>query len=246
MQYSKKIRQKFNIVLLLITFIISFVKSQDKNTLNLGVTIGSSSYYGDINATRFFYQPSISYGVFSRVNLNKIYALKISCDYLKISGNDLDFKNIIYPERYNYPVSFYTKMITMGLKIEYNFFPYLPDIKPGDWTTYLTGGIAYSMILYSKAINSNIIALPHLAFPFGGGFKYSITRKLNFGAEIIFHKSISDRIDGIINTGNKYSVFFNNDWYVYTGAFITYKFFKFVPDCPAYDKYLSYGRKRKY
>jgi hypothetical protein len=27
----------------------------------------------------------------------------------------------------------------------------------------------------------------------------------------------------------------NNDWYSFIGVFITYKFFKFAADCPAYN-----------
>lgn len=241
---KRKVNKYFLITLILVLLLNIVLKSQ--NTVNFGISGGTSSYYGDINSSRFLYKPSPSYGIFTRVNFNKFYALKISCDYLKIRGNDMDFKTIIHPERFNYPVSFYTKMITMGAKLEYNFFPYLPDIKIGDWTTYIFGGIAYTMILYNKALNSTITSLPHIALPFGAGLKYSVTRKLSCGLEINFYKSLSDRLDGITNLGNKPSLFYNNDWYYFTGIFITYKFFKFVPDCPAYDKNLSYGRKGKY
>ena len=64
----------------------------------------------------------------------------------------------------------------------------------------------------------------------------NVAKRVTAGAEWSFRKSFNDRIDGLENPSGVHSVIHNNDWYSFMGIFITYKFFNFAGDCPAYKK----------
>jgi hypothetical protein len=73
--------------------------------------------------------------------------------------------------------------------------------------------------------------------PFGFGYKFNVGKWLSGGFEASARKAFSDRVDGIPNppVANVIAPFGNNDWYFFTGVFVTSKFFKFWDDCPAYE-----------
>jgi hypothetical protein len=85
------------------------------------------------------------------------------------------------------------------------------------------------MILSTDRTATNLLSIP-----FGIGIKINVTKKITAGAEWSFRKSFNDRIDGLENPSGVYSVIHNNDWYSFAGIFITYKFFNFAAECPAY------------
>ena len=108
--------------------------------------------------------------------------------------------------------------------MEFNFFPYLPEVKKWDYTTYISCGIGYVSV-------SNI----PITIPFGIGFKLNVTNTICTGLEWSFRKTFNDLIDNKKNATNINSIIHNNDWYSFLGIFVTYRFFNFMIDCPAYD-----------
>ena len=59
-------------------------------------------------------------------------------------------------------------------------------------------------------------------------------------------KAFSDGIDDIVNPGGEsvQTPVGNNDWYAFTGIFLTYKLFNYMNDCPTYND-TTYGRKNR-
>ena len=74
----------------------------------------------------------------------------------------------------------------------------------------------------------------YLSLPFGVGVKVNFPSRISAGAEWSFRKSFNDRIDGVENPSGLHSLIHNNDWYSFLGIFITFKFFNFAAECPAY------------
>jgi hypothetical protein len=196
---------------------------------NLGIIGGISYYMGDINPNRHFYNPSPAFGVIYRININPRYAIRGNAYYTKISGSDLDFPELIHPDRAYLPVSFSTTMLDLNVQVEFNFLPFTPNVGKFKYTPYVSCGMGFTM-----AMSSNVDASHHFTFPFGTGLKFNISQRISTGAEWSFRKSFTDGIDGVKNPTGIQSWVHNNDWYSYLGIFITYKFFKFVEDCPAY------------
>jgi hypothetical protein len=117
------------------------------------------------------------------------------------------------------------------LQTEYNFLPYTPNQNKWDYTPYLAVGFAGALVAGSDAGTSNFISLP-----FSAGLKFTVSSRISAGLEWSFRKTFTDRLDGLENPSGKSSVLHNNDWYSMLGVFITFKFFKFATDCPAYKE----------
>jgi len=218
--------------LLLIIFLPVFINtgtSLAQRNANFGVFAGTSYYLGDINPNRHFYRPSPSFGAIYRVNINTRYAIRASGYYAGLSGSDLDFPDLNHPDRPVSPAAFNTSLIDVALQVEYNFLSFTPNMGKWRYTPYLTTGFAGALILSSDVAASNLIS-----FPFGAGIKFNINSRISAGAEWSFRKTFSDHIDGLENPSGTYSVLHNNDWYSFLGVFITFKFFNFAVECPAY------------
>ena len=99
-----------------------------------------------------------------------------------------------------------------------------------NYTPYITTGFSGALILSSDPASDNLLSLP-----VGLGVKLNVSKRITAGAEWSFRKTFNDRLDGLENPSGKYSVLHNNDWYSFLGVFITYKFFNFAAECPAYE-----------
>ena len=209
----------FLIVILIFSF--GLIEAQRKD--NIGVFAGTSYYYGDINPSRIFYSPGFAVGGIFRYNINKRYAFRLSGYFTRLSGDPNDFSDMI--NNITFSRAFNKYIFDAACQIEFNFLPYVPTVKKWDYTTYISGGVGYASI-------SNI----PVTIPFGVGFKLNVTNTICTGFEWSFHKTFNDLIDGAENSTNINSVIHNNDWYSFLGIFVTYKFFNFMVDCPAYDE----------
>ena len=218
-------RKLFILVLLCPSFWISAQRNA-----NLGVIGGISYYMGDINPGRHFYNPSYAIGAIYRINLNPRYAIRGNAYYTTLSGSDLDFPELLHPDRYFEPVTFSTSLLDLNIQGEFNFLPFTPNVGRFNYTPYVACGLGFSMALSSDAGTNH-----HLTLPFGIGAKFNISKKISTGAEWSFRKTFTDLIDGQKNPTDIQSLIHNNDWYSYLGIFITYKFLNFSSECPAYE-----------
>ena len=196
---------------------------------NIGIFGGTSYYLGDINPSRHFYRPAPSFGVLYRYNIHTRLAVRGNMYYVDLSGSDLDFGGTLHPDRPVSPAEFHTSLLDIAVQVEYNFLPFTPNIGKWAYTPYISTGIAGALIMGSDAASENLVS-----FPFGLGLKLNLTSRISTGAEWSFRKTFSDRVDGLENPSGTYSILHNNDWYSLLGVFITFKFFNFAAECPAY------------
>jgi opacity protein-like surface antigen len=220
--------------LFLLLLVSSCVFAQRKADIGL---IGGTSYYqGDINPSRLFYKPRYNVGPIFRYNFNSRYSVRLQAIYANVAGDVADFDYVV-PAIYE-RTSFNAHFINFSTQVEYNFFEYISGINPGDWTPYMFGGFGYSLLLSPGLVNSPVEStMGHFTLPFGIGAKANITRRLSAGLEWSYNKTFNDRLDGVVSPINpsEETIFNNNDWFSFFNLFITYKFFKFAADCPAYD-----------
>lgn len=222
-------------VLLFFCFLLSHaVFSQRK--VDIGLLAGTDFYLGDINTSKLFYSPQYFAGPIVRYNFNERFSLRGQVLYARLKGSDNDFDR--YITNRPFPTTFSVSLLEIGSQLEYNFFDYITGVKAGEWTPYIFGGIGYSFLLSQSVQNQSPGVFPesHGVLPFGVGTKLNLTRRLSGGLEFSMNKSFGDRLDGVTNPIPDSETFlYNNDWYSFFGLFITYKFFKFAADCPAYD-----------
>jgi hypothetical protein len=221
--------QKRFITGLLLFILLSSGMAIAQRNANFGVFAGTAYYMGDINPNRHFYNPNLSLGVLYRYNINTRYAFRGNAYYTRLSGSDLDFPEILHPDRPQSPAQFNTSLLDLAVQAEFNFLPFTPNVGKWAYTPYIATGIAAGLILSSDVGASNFLSVPLSA-----GLKVNLTSRISAGAEWSFRKTFSDKLDGIENPSGVYSFLHNNDWYSSLGVFITFKFFNFATKCPAY------------
>jgi opacity protein-like surface antigen len=221
--------KRFTFLFLLFLVFFPGMGSAQRNT-NIGVFVGTAYYMGDINPNRHFYRPSLSLGGLVRHNFNSRYALRLSGYYTHLSGSDLDFPGRLNPDRPTIPAGFQTSVLDIALQVEFNFLPFTPNIGKWDYTPYISLGVAEGLIMGSSVDATNITSIP-----FGAGIKVNLTSRISAGAEWSFRKTFNDNMDGVTNPSRTSSLLHNNDWYSFLGVFITFKFFNFATECPAYN-----------
>jgi hypothetical protein len=191
--------------------------------MDFGLFLGGSSYVGDLNPGKQFYKPQPAAGLIARYNINKRFAIRVNGTYVMLKGNSNDFPDQVLP--YMPGSSFATNLIDFSSGLEFNFSPYITGTDEWLNSTYVVGGIGYTLNLSG---GQNFVTVP-----FGFGFKININTRLSAGLEWCYRKTFYDGIDNLESPLGK-SILHNNDWYSTYGLLITYKFVKFVADCPVY------------
>lgn len=212
--------------LIILLFSITAISAQ--KYFDLGFSLGTSYYLGDINPSRQFYRPSPSGGIFGRYNLNNREALRLSLNYISLQGTDADFDNV-YQQLRN--ASFKASFLELSTTFEFHFLPYIIDKRENGFSPYLFGGIGYMFMVDAPGNNASKFSVP-----FGGGIKYSLSKKFGVGMEWGLRKTFTDNMDGVINPGGEgmKQTLNNNDWYSFAGFFISFRLNDNSGDCPAY------------
>lgn len=221
--------KQFTFLTILFLLLFKGMGNAQRNT-NIGVFAGTAYYMGDINPNKHFYRSSLSFGGLVRYNFNTRYALRFSGYFADLSGDDRDFPGRLNPDRPMSPSRFQTSLVDLALQIEFNFLPFTPNVGVWEYTPYISAGISEGFIVGSSVDATNITSIP-----FGAGVKVNVTSRISAGAEWSFRKTFNDNIDGVTNPSHTSSLLHNNDWYSYLGVFITFKFFNFASECPAYN-----------
>ncbi len=207
--------------------IIFSVNVSAQEGIEFGGFTGTSYYLGDINPSRHFYSVSPSLGALIKYNLDNHYSVRTSINFGRLYASDRDFDNYFQQHR---GASFESDFMDLTLLMEFNFLPFETTIFKKGFSPFIAGGLSYIFISGSGVSDS------YLSIPFGGGLKYGISKKVTIGAEWLLKKTFSDKIDGVINFGQKNdpSLIHNNDWVSLAGFFITIKPFERKGDCPVY------------
>ncbi|MBN1113317.1 MAG: outer membrane beta-barrel protein [Bacteroidales bacterium] len=207
--------------------ISQIIYCQDKN--DIGFTFGASYYQGDLNPQKIFATPNIHLGGFLRININDIISVRSDFGYFGLSGENIGTSIPSIADDYRFD----SNIINAGIKLETNFFKY-SDVKKNtsSITPYITIGIAG--IYDFKTVYPSI--------PFGGGLKIKLSDRITAGLEWTYHKTFTDKIDGVLNgydnlsqTNTNTSSIYNNDWYSLCGFHISYKMKSASKKCATYS-----------
>jgi hypothetical protein len=197
------------------------IKGQRKS--DIGFMTAIPWYMGDIS-TRVprptLFPPAI--GPIYRYNFNQRNSLRAHAVFYSLGASGTIFDGE--------EVEFQSSFVDLGLDFEFNWWPYKTAWRRTKYSPYVTAGLGYSLNVAGGSVS-------HLYMPFGGGLKANLGKRLSGGLEVTMRKSFTDWIDGVINAGGAEVVtpIGNNDWYIFTGVFLTYKIFEYRDECPVYD-----------
>ena len=208
------LRSIFSLLILIFSISISSIWSQD---YDLGIQIGASGYFGDLDAPEFsknINNSNIAGAVFLRYHLNHYLSAKGSIMLGKLEANDSQ-SSLEWQRRRN--LSFKSNLQELSILGEFrpiNFFsnsiktfsPYfsaglaLFHFNPktfyeGQWVELQplgTEGQGMSQFSDRKPYHRTQISIP-----FGGGFDIRLSDELSIGMEILSRKTFTDYIDDI-------------------------------------------------
>ncbi len=182
----------------------------------LGLSIGTTVYKGELNHDladiRFH---NLAGGINFRKNLNDHWALNASLLVGKLIGAD-SLSESLYDVNRN--LSFQSGIAELAGRVEFNFFPY--QIGSGDWpfTPFLFIGFSAFRFNPKGELNGNLYELQPLgtegqgsslypdrkkykrtqvAIPYGGGFKFSVSKRIGINIEAGVRKTYSDYLDDV-------------------------------------------------
>ncbi|MDB5155267.1 MAG: outer rane beta-barrel protein [Mucilaginibacter sp.] len=195
---------KFVIFLLLI--LLSF--SLQAQTWEVGAFAGGSAYMGDLNQNNPVKVSGIALGVFVKRNFNGYLSAKLNYTFGQISGADSTSSN---PQLRQRNLSFKTQLNELSLIGEFNFMKYIPEAGANRYTPFIYLGLG--VVDYNPQANyqghpydlrplmtegeSKPYSKLAATFPYGLGFKYNFSGKLNLIADIGYRNPSTDYLDDV-------------------------------------------------
>lgn len=181
----------------------------------LGLTGGVSYYIGDLNPTRHY--PKNLHpagGLFYRYNINDRYAFRLQGLYTKLEAADANSPDSLQRRR---NLSFRTSLFEASALLEINFLKYRGLGKDShSWTPYVFAGLAYFHMnpqgqlgetwydlqpLGTEGQGSTAGGEPYkldvISIPFGVGFKFALTDRMDLGVEWGLRRTYTDHLDDV-------------------------------------------------
>ena len=208
---------KYFSVILFSLFITLSVSAQDESYIQegeVGVTVGTAHYFGDLNNRADVSRIKPSFGVFFRKQFGNYIGLRLSGRYAQLGFADQYSKSEVQNLR---NLSFNTNVFEVALQGDFNFFRFEPGSPYYNFTPYVTLGVGlftydpYAFLKGEKyflrplgtegqnvpSLNRKQYGTTAIAIPFGVGLKYAITDKLNVSLEVAHRFTNTDYLDDV-------------------------------------------------
>lgn len=185
----------------------------------LALFLGASTYKGELKHELFtteYIHPAIGFQF--RKNFSRHWAGNLNIFYGGISAADSTSDDPFQTER---NLSFKSTVLEVGGRIEFNFFPYYIGNEDWPFTPFLFIGVAGYRFNPMAEIGDDEFELQPLgtegqgtsgypdrkkykrtqiAMPYGGGFKFTLTRRIGVNLEVGVRKTYTDYLDDVSTT----------------------------------------------
>ena len=211
-------------LLIIITLLGIATPASGQRNSDIGIMTAVPWYLGDIapfTPQAVLLPPAI--GPILRYNFDMRHAIKIQASFYDLAASGEIFGGT--------EAEFHSSFVDLGLNFEFNWWPYKTAHQKTKYSPYVAAGVGYSIDRLGEGKS-------HLYLPFGGGVKADLGKRLSGGIEVTMRKTFTDLLDGVENPGGEevQTPVGNNDWYMFTGIFLTYKFFNYLNECPTYQE----------
>ena len=209
----------FGALILLIGFRASAQEEAIVQEGEFGFSVGAAQYFGDLNPNPRFNTPNLAAGAFFKKNFGGYVALRVAASYAFLAYSDR--LNTYNEFMYRRNLSFNTNIWEGAIQGDFNFFKYIPGSNFHRFTPYITFGIGifdYNPYTYYQGQKIYLRPLgtegqgssaypdrkPYgsmaVCFPLGVGVKYSLSREVNIGFEVLYRFTTTDYIDDVSKT----------------------------------------------
>jgi hypothetical protein len=196
--------------LLLLFSISSFSLSYAQRGPEIGVVVGVSNYFGDLNTNYSLKRLGPAGGIVARYNFNTRLSIKLAGTYGRLEARDSDSENTFQRTR---NLSFRSGVVDASLQLEFNFFPYIHGSDQDYYTPYIfLGAGAYRANPKAKLDDTWIplqplgtegqpiggeYSLANPALTYGFGFKTDINSVWSLNIELSGRALFSDYLDDV-------------------------------------------------
>ncbi|MBZ5857874.1 type IX secretion system protein PorG [Flavihumibacter profundi] len=185
----------------------------------VGLAIGASHYFGDLNPDLHLNRPKFAMAVFFRKQFHNYIAVRVSGQFAQVGYADKYYDNNEFQRRRN--LSFNSSIWELGLQGDFNFFKFVPGTEEYRFTPYVTiGASIFSYDPYAYLNDQKYFLRPlgtegqgtaaypdrkpyssmAFAMPFGVGVKYALNSKMNLGFEVLYRFTNTDYLDDVSTT----------------------------------------------
>jgi len=207
---------------------VSETKAQEDYRFEAGGGIGMTGYLGDANTSSMWNLPSYDAEILFRYIANPRWAFKTGIYIGGLKGDSSKTTNV-FPD--GQPHKFTCTFYELGEIAEFNFLSYgmgetYRRLKR--FTPYIAAGLGMTVWSVGKKAETTLV------IPFGLGFRYKPSRRVNLGLEFLMKKTFSDRLDGPElddPIGIESSFMKNTDWYSTLTLTVSYEFSKRCATC---------------
>ena len=198
----------------------------------IGVFAGGSNFIGDIGSSKYISPNQPAFGGIYKWNRSPRHSFRFSFIFSDLEGIDADSDD---PRRKERDYSFNNGILELSAGIEFTFLDFNLHEGGNKSTPYLFTGVTassydnYYFNNIGERLSENTSSIAY-GIPMVLGFKTTLTEKFIFAIEIGARYTFTDELDGSVPEGDwlidNYSIgnTNNNDWYVFTGATLTYTF----------------------
>lgn len=211
-------------------FLFLLTVSQTNAQLHeIGVFAGASNFIGDVGKTNYIAPDNLTLGLLYKWNKSKRHSWRFSAMTSKITGDDL--KSDV-PGRKDRGYHFENRVTELSAGLEFNFFDFDLHQNPFFATPYLHTGLSYfkhENLYFDAGQQKSDSRSWNFAIPITAGVKMKIANSFVLGIESGARYTFVDDIDGSLPKnsaldGLKFGNINSKDWYVFTGATLTYTF----------------------
>jgi hypothetical protein len=210
----------FGVLLALLTGLRSSAQEQAiVHEGEVGISAGTSQYFGDLNPNPRFNTPNLALSAFFRKQFGQYVAVRVAGTYTFLAYSDQ--LNSYNEFMYRRNLSFNTNIWEATLQGDFNFFKFVPGNMTYRFTPYITMGVGiFTFNPYTYYDGQKVYLRPlgtegqgseaypnrkpygSMAgcFPVGVGVKYGLNRRINIGMEILYRFTTTDYIDDVGST----------------------------------------------
>jgi hypothetical protein len=185
-------------------------------SLEVGIAMGGSQYFGDLNTDRSFNTIAPAGGVYARKHLNPYISVKGVFNFTQVGYDDKYNTSLFQKER---NLNFTSNIFEVAAQAEFNFFSFVTGDQEHRFTPFLTGGIGafyYDPYTTYKGVKYSLLPLGtegqnvgfakrrytniSPCFPIGVGVKWWLKGGLNLTLEIADRLTMTDYLDDVSAT----------------------------------------------
>ena len=195
--------------------------------VEVGPFAGGANYVGDVGASTYINPNSLFGGVLFKYNASTRHSYRFSMIYTELSADDGKSSDLRRQER---GFSFSTRLLEISAGLEFTFEKFNLTQSDKHGTPYLFTGVNYYFADHLSASPQGIEqqegVVGNFSIPISLGYKRKLNSFLTGGIELGARYTLTDNLDGShsgqFNFGNPNS----NDWYIFTGLYVTIFFNK--------------------